>query len=257
MNNLRKCFQISRKSLGVILIEFAFAIPIFLILIYYLHDLPKMRLMQRKMQFVAYEIATILQNIAEQKATTDAPCITGYDVLSAMRIAYLSIYFGNTMNSTSSSRNRFPLGHFPYVGMYYLKGNGHNQYQKLWYTLAHGGAINIYDSTPYEKWNIYCLPLNTTAATADSFHPSLTIENGERKLLIACCLYYTYAPSTFIEGQGYFADGRKTDKVSPREAFGFLFINPLGSGSRGVGFFSAVATFTPSPQAFSDTLPPK
>ena len=240
--------KFSRKNLGVILIEFAFAIPIFLVLIYYLHDLPKMRLMQRKMQFVAHEIAAILQNIAYE---SNSP-IRGLDVCRAMRLAYLSIYFGNTMNSTQFGGG-YSLGHFPYVTLYHVKNDISGNFKRLWTIRSCGGFVHSYLSNHEAyKWALLRASVNPDASTAADFHPELeNLKNGENKIVIDCSLSYPWNESNT------FADGRKTDEVSRREAFGFLFVNPIGSGTLGQGFFPAVASFSPPPQAFSETSTPE
>lgn len=248
MKNFFKYFHVSRRSLGVILIEFAFSIPIFLILIYYLHDLPKMRLMQRKMQFVAYETAAILQHLAEQKAGTADPALTSSDFMSAMRIAYLSIFFGNTMNSNGG----FPLGYFPHMGIIFMKGVALNNAQIIWFGRIWGGHGT---GMLKNQWQPYCSPIRVSSNMNTTKIASwLTINSGEFKIFLDCCLYYDHDTSEL------FSDGRKTNEVSRREAFGFLFAQPLGAGVGekspicGKGFFRSVVAFSTSEDAIKNGL---
>ena len=204
-----------------------------------------MRPMQRKMQFVAYEMAAILQNMAEQKQET---LITANDVASAARIAYLSIFFGNTMNSNHSAGN-FPLGYFPYVAMYLLKGIGGNSIKRLWDFRYHGGCTYYVGQSGGR--NEACALVNMNATTDSAFYKGLEINNDELKLVLDCCLYY------YWDTTAQFADGRLCKDVPTRKAFGFLFINPKGVGSEKRGFFSAVATLSPIAGAFSENARPR
>ena len=204
-----------------------------------------MRLMQRKMQFVAYEMASILQNIAEQKKGSP---VTGQDFISAMRIAYLSIYFGNTMNDSKSPHEAFKLGHHPYVGIYFIRGLGNDNIKIVWSRRCHGGNKNLFAEG---ENNATRCSVNMSATTATAFHPALIISENEEKIALDCCLNFNMNSSIYK----VLPDGSKRKINSSREIFGFLFVNPIGVGSERFGFFPAVSIFSPPPQSFSDTYP--
>jgi len=53
---------------GSILIEFAVCMPIFIILLFYIHDLVKIKRYYSQTEFVAQQMANILQNISQKRA---------------------------------------------------------------------------------------------------------------------------------------------------------------------------------------------
>ena len=210
-----------RKSVGAILIEFAFAIPVFLVLLYYIHDLPKLRLLQRKMQFVAYEMSSILQNIAKQRQAAGT-VITKQDIANTMKLVYLSIYTGNTIDGTVSP-SKFPLGHYPYIGLMMVQGTGNNTAIGKW-RLRSWGGIKSCTMEGFGGGNGLSWSSKETSST--TFYPKLSISQGENKIILQCVLYYAHA-GKYDET---FSNGTPCKNVSVRDAFGFLLFKPEGIG---------------------------
>jgi len=228
-----------RKTTGAILIEFAFALPVFLVLLYYIHDLPRLRLMQRKMQFVAYEMSAIIQNIAKQKSVNEE-VITKKDFADAMKLAYLSIYTGNTINGTIEPSSKFPYGHYPLTAAIYVRGTGDNKAEGKWKLRSFGGnGINAY-RTNSNLGGAISLNYQTETTNALTFYPKLSISQGENKIILQCVLYYDHA-GKFKET---FSDGTLCKNVSVRDAFGFLLFKPEGVGTDKTGFFPAEVIFS-------------
>jgi len=231
-----------RKSVGAILIEFAFALPVFLVLLYYIHDLPRLRLMQRKMQFMSYEMAAIIQNIAQQKSMTSNPLITEKDLSNALSLAGLSWFAGNTFMPIA--KNTMPFGYALYLTLHYVNGKSSNSLERKW-----NKVVLIRDVTPFYSSNND----DDTAIVITDYKDRISIGSGEKKIFVELFLLYDY------KGQwGWkFSNGTSTGSITPRKAFGFLFFTPNGQGINTRAFFPAVTIFTPRVGSFSETEPPK
>lgn len=239
-----------KRKLGAVLIEFAFVVPVFLALIYYIHDLPKYKLMARKLQFVANETAAIIQNIAKQRAD-NGETFYQKDLWNASSLAFLSVFPGNTMTGTMKPREVFPLGYFAHTTLMYVVGTNNDEAQGKWamYTCGGGGNVDITAGENYISSGC-TIVFNSSSSPAKFFYPTLKINKGEAKLLVECLLFYRVGHNT-----SGFTDGRRCKDVSPRQAFKFLILDPKRMGRDGTGFFNAVSIFTPQ-GGFSASLPP-
>jgi len=56
----RRSFLLSKRFNGAILIEFAFAVPVIVILLYYINDLTRIKQYYRSSEFVAHQIAGMI-----------------------------------------------------------------------------------------------------------------------------------------------------------------------------------------------------
>lgn len=225
----------------MILIEFAFSVPVFLAFIYYAHDLPKQKRLQRKIQFVAHEMAMILQNIASKRA------ITKQDLITAMRLAYLSVFPGMTMQGTQNRSHS--LGYYPYAAVMYVKGVEQNLVQGKWIakvTTDNGYPIYLDKNVASVcNWGFF-----EQSTDASKFWPTLKISENESRLIIQCHLAY----DRLWKWGDKFTDGTYCKNVSSRKAFGFLFLEPKGVGTAGGGFFTSTIIVTPN-SGFTENFP--
>ena len=67
LNLVQKINIFRSYNRGSILIEFAVCMPVLIILLYYIHDLSKLKRYYDQTEFVAQQMANILQNIAKKK----------------------------------------------------------------------------------------------------------------------------------------------------------------------------------------------
>lgn len=220
-----------RRKVGAVLIEFAFAIPVFLILIYYIHDLPKQKLLQRKMQFIANEMAAILQNISMQKTITSSDCA------NAVRLAYLSIFPGDTM--LSPGNKLFAFGYCPYAAVYFYRNDG-GTVRIQWRRKVDGE----------ERMNVWPDNDDGTIMNEQLLRTNMKIKSNESKIAVQCLLAY----DCYGRWGDKFMNGTPCRKVSTRSAFNFLLFSPQGVGSSRQGFFPANVVFSPGP-GFSLTPP--
>jgi hypothetical protein len=83
----------------------------------------------------------------------------------------------------------------------------------------------------------------------------LEIKKNEIKILVECAIIYMNSPdaSALVF---FFADGRRCQDVSFREAMGFFILNPemkASSNSFNGSYFSEVVVFTPNLGLFNET----
>ena len=113
-NRFRKLFEklsLNAVHEGSILIEFAVCIPVLIILLFYIHDLSKLKRYHDQTEFVAQQMVNILQNISQNRENKK---ITINDIKRAASLAFLSVYPGNTMYHTDTrSSKAYELSHQP------------------------------------------------------------------------------------------------------------------------------------------------
>lgn len=169
-------------SRGSVLIEFAICMPVLIILLFYIHDLVKMKRYYSQTEFVAQQFANIIQNISQKRSDKKIKLL---DLKHALATAWLTMYPGKTMYATSGSRHEFI--HFPYVMVYYVKGVSGGKASCIW-------EYSIYsytNATP--TWNdngkgtsdlSYSHIRWGTNVTPSTIYPSLKISEGEEKIII-------------------------------------------------------------------------
>ena len=233
---------------GAILIEFAFSVPIFLTLIYYLHDIPKAQRYHRQMQFVAQEVVQMLQNIS--KSRTDK-AIKLRDCVYILHSACLASFPGRSGVPYQSEYLQF--GFFPEMLLYYVVGEPNGKASVKW-------LVDAYIASPISswQWNIGILYRDYPASqirykvnvAPSEIYKGLQIKEGEAKCIVECVL--RYHPNM------KFADGRPCRNASFRDLFGFLLYTPKHDTvyQETYNFFGGVVVFTPNDGLFSE-IPPK
>ena len=206
--------------------------PVLIILLFYIHDLVKIKRLYSQTEFVAQQMANILQNIAKTRE------ITKNDIKYAASLAYLTIYPGTTMYTTVSGSEKHIFGHQPRVFIHYVKGESGEKASTRWALWTRsGGGIN-----PAE-WHFSSMS-NTdqsavyyakNATPSSEIYPTLKIEEGKPKVLIDVQI-------------------RRTGNQSARETFGLHFVNPKYVGTNQTGYFSSVVIFTPH-SGFTEKVP--
>jgi hypothetical protein len=211
-------------------------------IVYYLHDLPKYKRIQAKMEFCAHSCVNIIQNISMNRSNKK---IGGADIRYAVSAAYLTVYPGNTMYSVLNGTQKNTYGHFPHGDFYCVKKiDGQNKI--LWKITFHTAWADRASNIRYERrptpTSIVGINLNDIAAN-----------EGEIKIVLRCYSYFAR------ESNRYLLDGRTTLSITVRQSFGFLFLNPKEFDRDGVdkggSFFPAIVTFTPKPGLFDENPP--
>ena len=220
-----------------------------------MHDLFKIQRYYSQTEFVAYQMAQMLQTVSQNRSDKK---ITWSDLKRVTAAAYLSIYPGTTMFWQGKGH---VFGHFPHPMVYYVKGLSNGNASCIWRAQMHpshegntspsnmNGAPNNHDD-----YNISAVRYKTDVPPAQ-IYPTLKIKPGEVKIIVDALIYYqqgSYFP---------FADGQ-TD-VSVREAFGLYLVTPKVrrqnpaslSYNQNCGYFNSVVIFSPNPGLFDETPP--
>ncbi|MDR1334501.1 MAG: hypothetical protein LBJ71_04765 [Holosporaceae bacterium] len=211
-------------------------------ILYYLHDIPKYKHIKTKLNFCAHEMVNILQNASQNRDAAHKK-ITVSDIQNALAGAYMSIFPGKTMYTTSA--HTLPRGQGPFAVLHCVRGLGGGKASVLWqravYTVDYSDSPSII-VVVNGHWSGRILVAASASADMSAIYPDLKIQNGEIKIIVECT----------IMGGYNFTDGRLGDDVSPREAFGLLILTP--KNRRGC-YFNTVAIFTPNPGLFDKTAP--
>jgi hypothetical protein len=229
----------------VILVEFAFAMPVLIALLYYMHDLPRLKQINSRMSFCAYCMASMLQEVSQNRENKK---ITAADLRNVAASAFLTIYPGKTMYPTSSVK--YIYGHFLDCFVHCVKGID-GKASVLWNRRMFSGYssgpsnISLDKFTTATHWSSMVKYQQNVAPS--SIYKDLTIKDGEIKIIVECLCYTD--PTNYG-----FTDGR-LPSTSTKEKFGFWVFNPKGtSGSYG-GYFNQAVIFTPKPGLFDETPP--
>jgi hypothetical protein len=194
---------------------------------------------REKLKFVGYEMAGVLQNISQNRVNKR---ISKNDIKHAVAAAYLSIYPGKTMYTTS--KDRAPMGHTSNGHLYCVKGLENGMASVAWCVRWHS-AVN--SPTPAE---ILISGRDTLGRSIvnmgngvdpSKIYPDLRIQKGETKILVEISFHYSN-----------FSDGRNSVNVPVKTAFGFFVLNIPKSNNI---YFNTVVIFTPKPGLFGDTAP--
>lgn len=247
--------RLRSANCGAILIEFAVCMPILIILLFYINDLMRLKRIYSQTEFVAQQMANILQNISQKRESSNRK-ITKSDIGYAASLAYLSMFPGTTRFMLSGQSSHVSdLGYNPLGYIFYVKGNSDSTASVVWsrrFHLADGvfnpSGVSI-DTNRLDRSNVKAL----TNASPSDIYPTLKINPNEIKIIIECAIHYS-------RSSGYhFTDGRTTSNVTASQAFGLRFFNlsptATRAGSNDAIFFNSVAIFTPNPGLFNTTAP--
>lgn len=203
------------------------------------------------MQFVANEMAAIIQNVSQNR--TDKK-ITLMDLRYSVATAFLTMYPGITMYYQNKGH---VLGHFPHPMIFYVKGLDNGNASCIWRVQLHPSTVGV-GETPQKMYAVaardhhsVCTVQYKTNVAPSKIHPDLKINPGEVKIIIESIIYHY---------KGFpFADGSSSD-LPARNIFHFLMASPKATNSSGnerdpSGFFNSVTIFTPKPGLFDETPP--
>ncbi len=238
---------------GSILIEFAVCMPVLIILLFYINDLVRIKRYYSQTEFVAQQMANILQNIS-QKRMGAARKITCNDIRHAVSLAYLSIFPGKTEFLTGN--NTSDLGYRPHGFIYCVKGITDSTASVLWgrrFQMATGDAISP-STVVFGSWNHRTNIKELANVSPSEIYPTLKIGKDQIKIIIECTLW------TGRGSNHFFTDGTSFSKISHSQAFGLrLFkISPPKTRDEYDNtelFFHSVVIFEPKDGLFDGTPP--
>ena len=241
-----------QQSKGAILIEFAFCMPVLILLIYYMHDLFKIQRYYSQTEFVAYQMVQMIQSISQNR---ESKTITANDLRYITSAAYLTIFPGTTMFWQGKGL------HFvcaPHPLIYYVKGNSDGTATTVW-----GIAFWTSESTvvspakmKIDAWSsthdLSRINMGTNVPPSQ-IYPTLKIKPGEVKIIVEAVIFFHTG----------FKDVNGKSGYTPQKVFGCHLLSPKHwrnqngylSKSQRMAFFNSVVIFSPNPGLFSETAP--
>ena len=220
--------------------------PILIVLLFYIHELIRIKRYYAQTEFVGQQTANILQNISQKRSDKK---VTVNDLRYTCSLAWLSVYPGKTMYSIDGSSDHHPLIHFPWVNMYLVKGEAGGKAKCLW-----GKVIRCSYGINPSRWYVGDITSSVTSSTvtyrsdvvpAETIHPTLKINEGDKKIILETSIYWNKS----------YKDGNEKSVSTAHEAFGCYQVNPKHLPKHNWLFFNSVVIFTPKPGLFSETPP--
>jgi hypothetical protein len=236
-----------QNSRGSVLIEFAICVPVLIMCLVAMHDIPKYYQMQAKMKFVAHEVINMLQNVSRGQPITVAHLKHIYSA------AFLSLYPSNGL--FHSQKYCHPLGHFPELMIYCVRGNADGTASLLWPFRISSWNHDTVMNTPSSLHSSSSINGRATISNGQNvvpskIYPTLSIKPGQIKIIVEVILIYS---SNYKFGDGSWC------KVAPNRAFGFWMLPISGRKTNAINadtaYFNTVVIFTPKPGLFSETKP--
>ncbi len=227
------------SSKGAILIEFAFSLPVLIVLLYYIYDLNRLKRYYSRTEFVGQQVASMIQNISQSR---ESKTITLKDLQYIARTAFLSIYPGMSMYKQNGY---FEFGHTPTLQIIYVKGLDNGNASCIWryyYRMSSiiGGAQE--SSADFEFLRPVYFKTNVLPS---QIYSSLTINPGEVKIIVISQITRGSSLTNSLNGK-YLTD---------KQSFDFYLLSPkyIATYNSIYYFFPSVVIFTPRPGLFSET----
>ena len=227
--------------------------PILIILLFYIHDLVKIKRYYSQTEFVAQQMVNIIQNISQNRENKR---ITTNDLKHAMTLAYQTIYPGMTMFWQEQG---LYFVNNPHPIIYYVKGNDGGTATTVWgKTLWTGdyravSPTKIRTGTETTTHDASLINMGTDLQPSQ-IYPTLKIQPGEVKIIVEAFIFFKTGLKDINGKSGY----------TPREVFGCHLVSPklwqnengrLADDKTRGAFFNSVVIFTPKPGLFDETPP--
>ena len=177
---MRKLLRIRKNHKGGILIEFTFAIPVCISILFFVNDHYRFYELKNKIRNSAYLIASMVQHVTNTR--TDKQ-LTLSDLARISYASSLNLFHTNAMFSP------YPLGIYYLVQFRYAKKTDNGNYQYQYCNITTGRGITPTTSI-FDGMNKSILSSSSqTPSTIEAIHPDLVCDKvGEERLLIRC--YY-------------------------------------------------------------------
>ena len=173
---MRRSLRIRKTCKGGILIEFTFAIPVCISLLFFVNDHYRFYELKNKIRNSAYLIASMVQHVTNTR--TDKQ-LTLSDLARISYASSLNLFHTNAMFSP------YPLGIYFLARYYYFKknDNGNYQHQLCYVTTGRGRQITVL----FDGMNKGIESSTKTPSAIEAIHPDLICDKvGEERLLIRC-----------------------------------------------------------------------
>ena len=245
--------RLRATNCGAILIEFAICMPVLIILLFYIHDLVKIKRYYSQTEFVAQQMANIFQNISQKREGAKRK-INKNDIRHAASLAHLTIYPGKTMYA-DGKRGGFSheLSHMPFFFIYYVEGLSGGRASVIWSYVSY-----CYNAVNPAGWLVdldnsnYGVVRKKTDVSPTDIYPTLKINEGEVKIIIECPLFCRERTMSL---DAYVASDSQDTRA--KKAFNCRLVTPKATykTSQYGFYFNSVVIFTPKPGLFDRTPP--
>jgi hypothetical protein len=174
---IRKKFKfLSKKSRGAILIEFAFAIPVLILVLYFGTDVPLAYRISLKLQKTSELYAQMLMNMLQKQ---------GERVLSENYLINISRGVGLILPGASKGSLPFYLSTY----IVCIVGISNDKFKVLWSIQVNNNLENNQITCLNDKYDYSVLSVDSAAHTGNI--KKLKIQKGEKKLLVESVAWYT------------------------------------------------------------------
>lgn len=236
---IRENFQNSlKKTKGAVVLELALSIPVFLALLYYMHDVPKLQSIQNRVRFGTMCGVNMFQNVTQNRADEK---VSRADFLRITCMAEMPFIGGGVQHYSSTVSGKSPIQIQSQFTLFYVKGVSSTKARIYWGVTNNGcgypglrtSAGLITSGTPSWQWvTVIKVPIGRDVDQS-SIHEDLHIKAGEVAMIV---------------DQAFFAAGTK----SAKKLFGFLVYNPQPPAGCQNTLFHSVVIFAPKPGLFSE-----
>ena len=229
---------------GSILIEFAVCMPVLIILLYYVHDLSKLKRYYDQTEFVAQQMVNMIQNVSQKRGAANSTKlkITIKYLDHIHNLSWKTFYPGVTMFQKNSV---FPLNHKPCTTVYYVECSNDGKASCIWKTwLVKDAADHIYYETETSKTTDRHISKVKflTNTSPEKIHPTLRMNPNDKKIII----------ETSLERDPV---GTQFGGISDKAAFGLYLATPEILDDGWSHLFYSTVIFTPKLGLFDETPP--
>ena len=170
---MRRLLRVRNTHKGGILIEFTFAIPVCISLLFFVNDHYRIYELNNKIKASTYLAASMVQHVTNTRADMQLR------INDIKHIAYASCL---NLFHTNSMFKPFQLGIYYIAHFHYVKRLNSNsyQYQKTWSATSTGNTPNNMGKSGVDT-------LTRTQAQLEALHPDLVCQHdGEERVLFEC-----------------------------------------------------------------------
>jgi Flp pilus assembly protein TadG len=213
------------RRCGAILIEFAFAIPVLVSVLFLAVDAPRFYYMKYKVKNAVYMATSILQSGSVKNVTWN-------DLSQIFSAAFFNHFPGTSQYYADS---KWAMGYTKIVHVYYVVGAADKKAEIKWAWKSKETAPN-----PKDEGSVFTTSQATSVVTfqppgsdSSSIYKYLSLNKGETRIIIDAGFYLT-------------------NTANAKQNMGFLFL-PVRP-SNGTSYFNYVLIFTPKKGLFIDTV---
>ena len=194
---------------GGILIEFAFSIPILIIILLFASDHYRFYELKNKLRGSAYLAASMVQQLNNAKTNKQ---ITSFDLARISFASCLNLFYNNSMFDP------FPIGMYYDIDYYYVKRINSDSYN---FQVCYGSTS--IGHSPNEMSKTCGVVTVKTLAEIQEYDPNLACEkDGDEKLLLECCYRKRKLGLFNINHLGFFLLNPKTTTTRAGSSNNFL-----------------------------------